>query len=274
MTVRSSSYAGSVQHAIEYVNRFVTTAPEVALILGSGLGALADTVRNPVVVRTSSIPDYPLSTVPGHEGRLVSGELGGRNVVVIQGRVHMYEGYSPDEVVFPIRLVRAMGAGNLIVTNAAGGISTMLKPGSLMWITDLIDWTWGRRPVRDTHSRIRESSQYYDTTWMFKASEKARESGIETSKGTYLWVRGPSYETCAEIQAFKKLGADVVGMSTVPEVLEAHRLGMSVAGLSTVTNYAAGISDEMLDHNDVLEVGKRVRPDLEKLVLFLIQFAP
>jgi len=267
-----------VQQAIEYVNQHVATRPDVALILGSGLGALADTVKNPVILSTSTIPNYPLSTVPGHEGRLVTGELGGKNVVVIQGRVHMYEGYTPDDVVFPVRLVRAMGARNLVVTNAAGGIRSNLKPGSLMWITDHIDWTWGRRPggerAGDARSRTRERSSYYDTNWMHKASEAALQAGIKTSEGTYLWVRGPSYETRAEIQAFKKLGADAVGMSTVPEAIEACRLGMSVAGLSTVTNYAAGISDEKLDHGDVLEVGKRVRSDLEALVLFLLQFAP
>ena len=310
MIMEPSVYSEKLKQAIEYVNKRVLKAPEVALILGSGLGALADAVKNPVVLRTCSIPNYPLSTVPGHEGRLVVGDLAGVDVVVVQGRVHMYEGYAPDDVVFPVRLVHAIGARNLIVTNAAGGISAGLKPGSLMWITDHIDWTWGRRPdVRrgsaeakrpdnkpqeghprdnkrrgsqieftepgnETRSRIRERAFYYDTNWMAKASETAREAGIDTSEGTYFWTRGPSYETPAEIRAFKRLGADVVGMSTVPEVLEACRLGMSVAGLSTVTNYAAGISHEGLDHSEVLEVGKRVRSDLEKLVFILLQFAP
>lgn len=279
--------SADLTEALEYVRGIARKSPDIALILGSGLGALADRVEDQVVIPTSSIPHYPTSTVPGHHGRLVVGTLGGRRVVVVQGRVHMYEGYAPEKVIFPVRLVRGMGARNLIVTNAAGGIRSDLHPGSLMWITDHIDWTFGRGTsvgvgteqkamyeMSESGSRVRGFSDYYSVEWIRSAAVAAKEDGIETTEGTYLWTRGPSYETPAEIRAFKLLGADTVGMSTVPEVVEACRLSMTVAGLSTVTNYAAGISNEKLDHKEVLEVGRRVRKNLEQLILFLIRFAP
>jgi purine-nucleoside phosphorylase len=273
-----ASRTDHVREAANFIESQLSSKPEIALILGSGLGALAETVRE------SDIPYYPVSTVVGHEGRLVVGSLAGRNVAVFQGRIHMYEGYAPEDVTFPIRLARTIGAHSLIVTNAAGGISKNLHPGSLMWITDHIDWTGSQRSDRgptigsdfekEALSRARFRTGFYDSDWQRRAEAAIVDSEIELSQGTYLWTRGPSYETPAEIRAFSKIGADAVGMSTVPEVVEAARLGMSVVGLSTITNYAAGVSDEALDHSEVLAVGRRVRSSLEQIVLSLIQQAP
>ena len=172
-----------------------------------------------------------------------------------------------------------IGCHSLVVTNAAGGISSFLEPGSLMWITDHIDWTFSpRTPVRaevpDIASRMRTTAHPYDLEWMDEAAGKADADGVSTERGTYLWTRGPSYETKAEIRAFSVLGADAVGMSTVPEVVAAVGLGMRVAGISTITNFAAGISDQALDHSEVLEVGQRVRKNLEKLVFLLLECIP
>ncbi|TDI72756.1 MAG: purine-nucleoside phosphorylase [Bacteroidetes bacterium] len=269
-----------VTAAVKYIREKVSKAPDIALILGSGLGALAETVQDAVFIDTEDIPGYPVSTVIGHKGRLVFGKLGDAHVVVVQGRIHMYEGYGPESVIFPVRLVNFLGAHSLIVTNAAGGISRFLHPGSLMWITDHIDWTFSEREARPSggsengRSRLRSVPDYYDLNWMKQAEERALEEGIQTFSGTYLWTRGPSYETKAEIRAFQILGADAVGMSTVPEVVEATRLNMTVAGISTITNYAAGISDQKLDHSEVIEVGLRVKKDLERLVMLLIESTP
>ena len=211
---------------------------------------------------------------------LVFGKLGDAHVVVVQGRIHLYEGYGPESVIFPVQLVNHLGAQSLIVTNAAGGISPFLHPGCLMWITDHIDWTFSERRARlsggseNGRSRVRSVPEYYDLNWMKQVEQRALDEGIQTFSGTYLWTRGPSYETKAEIRAFHKLGADAVGMSTVPEVVEATRLNMTVAGISTITNYAAGISDQKLDHSEVIEVGLRVKKDLERLVMLLIESTP
>ena len=258
---------GELRSALRAVRRKISFEPEIAMILGSGLGGLADAVRNGNAIGTSEIPYYPRSTVSGHDGRVVFGMLENRRVVVVQGRAHVYEGYSPHAVAFPVKLVHALGAAKLLVTNAAGGIHPGLRPGTLMLISDHIDMV-----QQSTYSFGSEASaaerrlKVYDPAWLDLAEEIALRKSIRTQRGVYLWSRGPSYETKTEIQVFRMLGADAVGMSTVPEVKQARSLGMKVLGISSITNPAAGLSKERLSHEDVLRVGRLVQVDLEKLV--------
>jgi purine-nucleoside phosphorylase len=261
--------------ALAHIRQFTDITPRFGLILGSGLSALANLVLDPVVIETSEIPGYPASTVEGHVGKLVFGTIDGVSLVFVQGRLHVYEGHSIFNSTFPVRLLAGLGVKNLVVTNAAGGINPSFKPGTLMWITDHINWTnlnplIGSAPSPLPTSRQACHVKFYDSEWTTKAQNMATKLGIPTSTGTYLWTLGPSYETKAEIRAFKLIGADAVGMSTVPEVIQARSCSMKVLGLSTITNFAAGLSNDELNHQEVLEVGRRVRSDLERLVLALI----
>ncbi len=261
--------AADVQEAVRVIRERETRAPEVALVLGSGLGSLADLAEDPAVIPTQDLPGYPRSTVSGHKGRLVFGRLEGREVVFVQGRVHLYEGHGVRAVTFPIRLVHALGARRLLVTNAAGGINPAFAPGTLMFITDHINLAFANPlvgPNVDGGPRFPDMSAPYDPDWLDEAERVALRHGIATRRGVYVWTQGPSYETKAEIKLFARLGADVVGMSTVPEVIQAQYLGMPVLGISTITNPAAGLSPIPLAHEDVLVVGRRVQDQLQRLV--------
>lgn len=262
--------------AVAFVRQHAPEKPFLGLVLGSGLSSLAELVVNPVVLKTTSIPGYPASTVEGHEGQLVLGTIHSVPVVFVQGRLHVYEGHSVRQATFPIRLLAALGVEKIMITNAAGGIHPTFTPGTLMWITDHINWT-GTNPMLgesgNSRTLLRNSLGItpYDHAWTTGAQQIAHQLGIKTETGTYLWTLGPSYETKAEIRAFKLLGADAVGMSTVPEVIQARALGLKVLGLSTITNFAAGLSDDELNHQEVLEVGRRVKSDLEKLILEIVR---
>lgn len=260
-TMRESERLAEACRAIRQRTLF---APDVALILGSGLGDLAESAEEAAAIGTGDIPHYPRSTVAGHRGRLVFGRLEDRRVVLVDGRAHLYEGHSIESVTFPIRLVHALGARRLIVTNAAGGIHPRCRPGMLMLITDHINMTF--LPALSASTSGARPARLYDPTWLDSAERAALRLGIRTLRGVYLWSRGPSYETKAEIQAFCRIGADAVGMSTVPEVTQAVALGMKVLGISSITNPAAGLSLDTLSHEDVLRVGRAVRADLERLV--------
>lgn len=263
--------------AVRAVRRHVAARPEIALVLGSGLGSLADAAEDTTVIETTAIPGYPHATVEGHHGRLVFGRLEGRSVVFVQGRVHLYEGHDVRAVAFPVRLVHALGARRLLVTNAAGGIHPQFRPGTLMLIAGHLNLAFAHplvgvpmeaaRPGRD------EGLEPYDPAWLDQAEQVALAAGIQVRRGIYLWTQGPSYETKAEIRAFARIGADAVGMSTVPEVIQAHALGMQVLGISTITNPAAGLGTEPLAHEDVLAVGQRVRTALEQLVRGVVRAA-
>lgn len=262
----------SLQLALEWLRPQVNKAPEVALILGSGLGALAESVTDALEVPVREIPGYPQPTVSGHAGRLVFGQLEGCPVVVLQGRLHCYEGYSAQTVALPIRLVHALGARRLIVTNAAGGLNPHFRPGTLMFIVDHINAAF-RNPLIGSLGDLQpwmrgapDMYQAYDPDWLAAAETVALRLGIPTQRGVYLWTLGPSYETKAEIRMYRRMGADAVGMSTVPEVLQARRLGMSVLGISTITNMAAGLHAGPLTHAEVLQVGLQVREHLERLI--------
>ncbi len=277
-----------LDRAVSAVRQRTDVRPRVALVLGSGLGALAEEAAGTVAVAAAEIPGYPVSTVEGHHGRLVFGTVGDLPVVFVQGRVHLYESYTVDQLTFPVRLVQALGAERLLVTNSAGGINRTFTPGTLMFITDHLRFAQAAPAGRGATTRdaagdapanadpanadpanadpANERSAAYDPAWTDAAEQVALDLGVRTRRGTYVWVRGPSYETKAEIRAFERLGADAVGMSTVPEVIQARRLGMRVLGISTITNPAAGMGAETLDHDDVLAVGQQVRGDLTRLV--------
>ncbi len=272
----STSHAAAtdvISNAVRAIRDRTDAEPEVVLILGSGLGALADDAENVTAVSTSEIPGYPQSTVEGHAGRLVFGKFGGKDVLFVQGRIHLYEGHPADSLAMPVRLAHALGARRLLVTNAAGGMKPGWAPGTLMFITDHINMAFANPlsgPPRDGEPRFPDMSEPYDAQWLDDAEQIALELRIPTRRGVYLWTRGPSYETPAEIRFFQRIGADAVGMSTVPEVLQAVSLGMKVLGISAITNYAAGLSPDPLDHEEVLEVGRMVRDQFAELVSAIV----
>ncbi|MFB6231070.1 MAG: purine-nucleoside phosphorylase [Salinibacter sp.] len=262
------------------VRQHIGWTPDMALILGSGLGQLADVARDTTVVPAADIPDYPESTVEGHHGRLVFGVLEDTRVVFVQGRVHLYEGYPVQQVAMPVRLVHALGADRMLVTNSAGGIDRTFDPGTLMFITGHLNMAFaspgvgsGAMPARRLAGGDGARGPFYDPAWTTRAEQVALDLGLDARRGTYAWTLGPSYETKAEIRALDRLGADAVGMSTVPEVLQAHRLGMTVLGLSTITNPAAGLASGALDHDEVLDVSERMREDLMELVQGIVRVA-
>lgn len=265
-----------MKEAIDFVAQRTARRPSMGIILGSGLGAFTESLEDPDVIETGEIPGYPTSTVEGHRGQLVFGSLGGgagREVVVVRGRVHMYEGYSARDVVFPVRLLHALGVRRLIVTNAAGGINPAFEPGTLMFIHDHINFAFANPLVGPNDGggpRFPDMSAPYDPAWLAQAEGVAKQQGIETRRGVYIWTSGPSYETKAEVEAYRRLGADAVGMSTVPEVIEAVYLGMSVLGLSTITNLAAGLSTRPLDHDEVMQVGRESSERIRRLLTEII----
>ncbi len=266
--------SADVRDSVEYIRGRDARVPEVALILGSGLAHLGGTLESSVSFEDEEIPGYPKATVEGHHGRILLGELEGRIVVIIQGRLHTYEGHSARTSAFPVRLAHGLGARRLIVTNAAGGINPLLRPGTIMFIDDQINLGFGSPlagPNVDGLPRFTDMSEPYDRDWTAEAEGIALQLEIPTQRGVYVWTRGPSYETKAEIRFFARAGGDAVGMSTVPEVVQARYLGMRVLGISTITNMAAGLSETPLNHEEVLEVGQEIRAEMEMLVRSIIR---
>jgi purine-nucleoside phosphorylase len=247
---------------------------DTALILGSGLGGLADRIENPISIPYRAIPGFPPSSVAGHAGRFVAGHLGARRVLLAAGRYHLYEGHSLDTVAMPTRVMHACGVRTLFVSNAAGGINRAMRAGDLMIIEDHLNLMW-RTPLtgapRPEETRFPDMSAPYDPTLLRVLRDAALECGIPIASGVYAALPGPAYETPAEIRMLEKLGADAVGMSTVPEVLTARALGMSVAGVSCITNVAAGMRNSPLSHAEVLETTARVAGSFERLVTEFVQ---
>ncbi len=259
----------SVARVAETIGPLLTHTPKVAIVLGSGLGRLAEAVSGSVEISYSSIAGFPLVTVAGHADRLVAGELEGVPVILQAGRFHLYEGYSADLVVFPIRVFAELGIQTLIVTNAAGGLRSSWRPPMLMLISDHINLMW-QSPLLGTvvgsEARFPDMSEPYDDRLRTKARDAAREMGIALEEGIYAGVLGPTYETASEIGMLQRLGADAVGMSTVPEVIAARARGMRVLGISTISNLGTGIAAEPLSHDKVLAAGAVVAGDLERLI--------
>lgn len=259
-----------INESADFIKERVSILPEIGLILGSGLGILADEIENPVKIEYKDIPNFPISTVEGHASCLVFGKLKGKNVVAMQGRFHYYEGYKMEQVVFPVLVMKQLGVEKLIVTNAAGGINTSFDQGTLMLITDHINFTGDNaligKNIDEFGPRFPDMSEAYSKAYIKLAKEVGEKHGVKLAEGVYVQFTGPSYETPAEIRAFRVLGADAVGMSTVPEVLVANHCGMKVLGISCITNMAAGILDQPLNHKEVMETAERVRADFVKLV--------
>ena len=257
------------EEAAAFIRERAGVSPRVAVVLGSGLGSFAESVEDPVAIAYQDIPHFPRPTVEGHSGRLLVGRVAGTPVAVMQGRVHAYEGYSPEEVTFPIRVLGRLGITTLIVTNAAGGIRLDLKQGQLVLISDHINFS-GRNPVSGPNDE-RLGSRFFDMSDAYsKRLRLLAHAAADLEEGVYLSLSGPSFETPAEIRAFRGWGADMVGMSTVQEVIVARHMGIEVLGISCVTNMAAGILDQPIHHQEVMETGARVQAQLTSLLVALL----
>ncbi|MDO7905130.1 purine-nucleoside phosphorylase [Paenibacillus sp. JX-17] len=265
---------GIIQEAASYIQGESAIKPEIGLILGSGLGILAELIEDAVRIPYDDIPHFPVSTVEGHEGELLLGTIKGRPVVMMKGRFHMYEGYGPEVTAFPVRVMKELGVQSLLVTNAAGGVNTSYQPGDLMVLSDHLNLT-GKNPLigpNDNNLGVRfpDMSEAYSRRLRGIAKETAASQGFKVQEGVYAGLLGPTYETPAEIRMLRTLGSDAVGMSTVSEVIVARHAGIEVLGISCITNMAAGILDQPLSHDEVMETAERVREQFLSLVLAII----
>ncbi|KMY50662.1 purine-nucleoside phosphorylase [Peribacillus loiseleuriae] len=266
---------GKIEKAASFIKEKFNATPEIGLILGSGLGVLADEIENAVKIPYSEIPEFPVSTVEGHAGQLVLGELSGKKVVAMQGRFHYYEGYPMELVTFPVRVMKLLGVEKMIVTNAAGSVNESFVPGDLMLITDHINYT-GTNPLIGPNDerfgpRFPDMSEAYSKQLRAKAKEIASSLKIDTKEGVYLGFSGPTYETPAEIRLARVMGGDAVGMSTVPEVIIARHSGIEVLGISCITNMAAGILDQPLSHEEVIETTEKVKSSFLSFVKEIVK---
>ena len=264
-----------IELAAEFIGQKINQSPEVLLILGSGLGDVTNEITKDAEISYKEIPEFPFSTAPSHAGNLVSGEFYGKHVLVMQGRLHLYEGWKADEIAFPIRVARSLGVNKMIVTNAAGALNTSFEPGSIMMLTDHINFT-GQNPLIGSHDdelglRFPDMSDVYDKKVQGIVSNCFKNAGIKLSKGIYAGITGPSLETSAERRFLKGSGADAVGMSTVMEVIAAKQAGFEIVGLSAITNKADGGPEQQPDTiEEVLEyasvAGKKIKSILPELL--------
>lgn len=266
----ASNLFARAEQAVRTIRARAADEARVAVVLGSGLGGFADEFEPAVKIPYSQIPGFAVSTVEGHAGSLVIGVVEGVPVVAMQGRVHFYEGYSMEEVTFPIRTFKLLGIKTLLLTNAAGGIDVELSQGALMVISDHLN-LMGSNPLRGPNDerfgpRFPDLSEVYSRDLQNMAVEEARALGIEIRRGIYAALSGPSYETPAEIHMLRSFGADAIGMSTVPEAIVARQMGMEVLGISCITNMAAGISETPINHEEVMETAARVRVAFTQLL--------
>ncbi|MEK5061832.1 MULTISPECIES: purine-nucleoside phosphorylase [unclassified Paenibacillus] len=265
-----------VQEAAAYIKEKTSVMPEIGLILGSGLGILAELIEDAVAIPYEDIPHFPVSTVEGHVGELLIGNIQGRPVVMMKGRFHMYEGYGPEVTAFPVRVMKEIGVEKMLVTNAAGGVNTNYHAGDLMIISDHLNLT-GRNPLVGPNEpafgvRFPDMSEAYSGRLRNLAKTTAEAQGFNIQEGVYAGLLGPNYETPAEIVMLRKLGADAVGMSTVAEVIVARHTGIEVLGISCITNMAAGILDQPLSHDEVMETAEQVKGKFLGLVMALIPY--
>ncbi|MBR5246985.1 MAG: purine-nucleoside phosphorylase [Clostridia bacterium] len=263
-----------VNKAVEFIRTKITDTYEIGIILGSGLGTLGEKIENPQYVDYKDIPNFPVSTAPGHVGRFVFGTLNGKKVMCMQGRIHLYEGYEVQNVVMPIRVMKMLGVKKLIVTNAAGGINESFNVGDIMVITDHINFTGKNCLIGknddDFGCRFPDMSFAYAPALREVAFNCAEKLGMKLQQGVYIGCTGPSYETPAEIRAFRVLGADTVGMSTVQEVIAANHCGIDVLGFSLVSNKAAGLSGERLTEEEVLTIGRQKSEEMQRLITEIV----
>ena len=263
-----------VQEAATYVRERIGEEPRIGIILGSGLGGIAEVIEDKHVIPYGEIPHFVCSTAPGHKGQFVAGRFGGKPVICMQGRLHFYEGHALSDIIFPVRVMKLLGVRSLIVTNAAGGVNTDFQVGDLMLIEDHINFM-GTNPLIGPNDaefgpRFCDMSYTYTPSLRRAAEEAAEKLGIFLRRGVYLGCTGPSYETPAEIRAFRTLGADAVGMSTVPEAIAASHCGLKVLAFSLITNMAAGILDQPLSEEEVIEIGSRRGAELQRLITQIV----
>ena len=261
--------------AAEYIRSKISVKPSVGLILGSGLGDFADALEERIVIPFADIPNFPLPTVEGHVGAFVVGRSHGKTVVALQGRLHYYEGYAQQVITIPVRVMALLGVERLIITNAAGGVNMNYMPGDLMLISDHINYS-GTNPLiganlADFGPRFPDVSDIYTASLRREIAGKAEEQGIALRQGVYMMFTGPSYETPAEVRMARTLGADAVGMSTVPEAIVAAHCGIQVVGISCITNLAAGVLPEKLNHHEVIETAARVHDKFHKLLGIILE---
>jgi purine-nucleoside phosphorylase len=272
----STSIFDRAETSARFIREKIKKEIDVAVVLGSGLGAFAETLEDKVIIPYEEIPDFARSTVEGHSGRLVAGTLpaSGVTVAVMQGRFHYYEGYSLDEVTLPMRTFGAMGVKKLVLTNASGGVNIDFRQGALMLISDHINLML-ISPLRGRHdhrlgARFPDMSEVYSRRYRRIAKEAAAGLGMKLEEGVYMALQGPNYETPAEVRMLRTLGADAVGMSTVPEAIVASQMGMEILGISLITNSGAGIEEGPIDHAEVMEMGQRVSDQFCRLLTEII----
>ncbi len=271
----SNAVFEKVKRCYDDIRKKTDFEPEIALVLGSGLGDFADNIEVQGVIDYKDIEGFPVSTAPGHAGQFIYGTLGGKKLICMKGRIHYYEGYPITDVVLPLRIMKLMGAKVLFLTNASGGINPSFKAGDFMLMTDHIS-SFVPNPlvgpnISEFGVRFPDMSFVYDPEFCDLVRNTAKESGIDLKEGVYVQTTGPSYESPAEIQMFKSLGADAVGMSTVVEAIAANHAGMRVVGISCVANLAAGISEHKLTEEEVLEAGKSAAPKFKELIIRTIE---
>ena len=267
-----------ITQSVDFIKNKITVEPEIGIILGSGLSHMADEIKEPVYIDYKEIPHFVTSTAPGHKGRFVIGILEGRVVICMQGRLHYYEGHTMKDVTYPVRVMKMLGIKNLLLTNASGGINKSFNVGDLMLIDDHINFL-GTNPligknIEEFGPRFCDMTYAYTPELKQIALEASAETGVELKRGTYLATTGPSFETPAEIRMYRTLGADAVGMSTVPEVIVALHSKLNVLAISLITNMAAGILDQPLSEEEVMKIGNLKGKDLQKLVRSIIKRIP
>ena len=263
-----------INDAAQYIKARITEAPSIGLILGSGLGDFADGLENRVVIPFAEIPDFPQPTVEGHAGAFVIGSCQGKTVVALQGRIHYYEGHPQQVITIPVRVMALLGVKQIVLTNACGGVNLNFAPGDLMLISDHINYS-GSNPLIGQNldqfgPRFPDLSNVYTKELRTKIAKVAEENGIALRQGVYVMYSGPNYETPAEIRMFRMMGADAVGMSTVPEAIVAAHCGMDVVGISCITNMAAGVLPQKLNHQEVVETAALVHDKFQKLLTLVI----
>ena len=264
-----------IQETATFLREKMHTSPETAIILGTGLGSLVHEITDKYEISYKDIPNFPVSTVEGHSGKLIFGKLGNKDIMAMQGRFHFYEGYDMQKVTFPVRVMKELGVETVVVTNAAGGVNTSFEPGDLMLISDHINFM-GTNPLigpNDSEMGVRfpDMSTSYTVELREMAKQVAADLNIKVQEGVYVGMTGPVYETPAEIRMLRTLGGDAVGMSTVPEVIVARHAGMKVLGISCISNMAAGILDQPLHHDEVIETTERVKANFLALVKAIVK---
>ena len=263
-----------IHDAAHYIKARITEAPSIGLILGSGLGDFADGLENRVVIPFAEIPDFPQPTVEGHAGAFVIGSCQGKTVVALQGRLHYYEGHPQQVITIPVRVMALLGVRQLVLTNACGGVNLNFAPGDLMLISDHINYSGGNPLIgpklNQFGPRFPDLSDVYTKELRTRITKVAEKNGIALRQGVYIMYSGPNYETPAEIRMFRMMGADAVGMSTVPEAIVAAHCGMDVVGISCITNMAAGVLPQKLNHQEVVETAALVHDKFQKLLTLVI----